>query len=104
MRGVQFELGLITEEEFYGQEWAEEMDREGERGRERRLERQLEIEQRKERLCNEMMDNFDVHYERRKKELHDNLLKKMQQHEKSTQQMAPNQATVAYAKCSHALL
>lgn len=35
---------------------------------------------------NDFVDNFDVHFERRKKELHDTLLRKIQQHEKATQQ------------------
>ncbi len=40
-------------------------------------ERQVEIELRKEKISNDIIDNFDIHYEKRKKELHDNLLKKI---------------------------
>jgi len=37
-----------------------------------------EKQKRKEKALTEFNDNFDVHYERRRKELHDVLMKKIQ--------------------------
>jgi hypothetical protein len=33
---------------------------------------------RKEKICHDLDDNYDHHYEKRKKELHDVLMKKIQ--------------------------
>ena len=49
-------------------------------------ENYLFIEKKKEKVCAELVDNFDFHFERRKKDMHDNLLKKISQHEKANQQ------------------
>jgi hypothetical protein len=45
--------------------------------REKSKDKAIEIEARKEKICSELIDNFDYHFEKRKKELHDGLLKKI---------------------------
>ena len=42
-----------------------------------------DIELRKEKACNEVSDNFDFHFEKRKKELHDVIMRKIQIQEKA---------------------
>jgi len=46
-------------------------------GKERLRDKNLELERRKERVCDEFIDNFDYHFERRKKDLHEHLLRKI---------------------------
>lgn len=76
MREVKFDIGEITPDEYYKQVWLEEQMLQ-------KKERQTE-EKRKERVLAEFADNFDLHFERRRKELHDGLMKKIQQHEKAS--------------------
>jgi len=51
-----------------------------------------------------MLDNYDYHYEKRKRQLHDSLMKKIQHQEKQNQQHSSTQQTEAYKTGTHALL
>lgn len=46
-------------------------------GKDKQRERLVDIECKKNKICDELIDNFDYHFEKRKKELHDSLLKKI---------------------------
>lgn len=57
---------------------------------------------RKQQVIAEFADNFDLHFEKRKKELHDTLMKKIQQHERASQAtqgggLNQNPVTIAYS-------
>ena len=45
--------------------------------KDKQRENEIYIEKRKEKICNDLIDNFDMHFERRKKDLDDNLRKKI---------------------------
>lgn len=51
-----------------------------------------------------MNDNLDFHFERKKKELHDRMLSKMQQQEKQNQSGAASNQTLAYSSGKDVLM